>query len=69
MADKPPLLPDEVLADALGMICAQMREEWRKEMQLMAAEARAVIAEVKLVAAEAALEEHAPEKAAKLRAV
>jgi hypothetical protein len=68
MANKQPD-PDAVLADALGMVVARLRAEWKKEKAVIVAEARAVIAEVKLAAAEAALAEHSPEKAAKLRAI
>ena len=58
-----------MLADALGVIVAQIRDEWRKEMGRLTAETRAVIAEIRAAAIEALLEQQAPEKAARLRAI
>jgi hypothetical protein len=67
--DRPLSRADQALAESLGVIVAQLREEWRREMLAVAAEARAVIAEVRAVALEVALERHDPQVAARLRAI
>ena len=70
---KPLSEAQSVLAESLGVIIAELREEWReesrKELERIASEARAVIAEVKAACAEALLEKHAPEAAARLKAI
>ena len=62
MSEKP--LADAVLADALGQVNAEQRraweQQWQLQMQTIAAEARAAVAEIRLAAVEALLEKHVP---------
>jgi hypothetical protein len=62
MSEKP--LADAVLADALGQVIAEQRraweQQWQLQMQTIAAEARAAVAEIRLAAVEALLEKHVP---------
>ena len=60
---------DQVLADALGRVISELREEWRREMLAVAAEARGVVLEVKLASAEALLERHDAQGVERLRAI
>jgi hypothetical protein len=62
-------MPDEVLADCLGRVVAELREEWRKELERISAEARLAVSEIRATALEILLEQDAPEKVARLRAV
>jgi hypothetical protein len=60
---------DAVLADALGAVVARMQRQWQRELDRMAAESRAAIAEVKAACLEIVLEGQSPERIARLRAV
>jgi hypothetical protein len=63
---------DAVLADALGAVVArmQLRQQWQRELDLIKAEGRAAVAEVKAACLEIVLEERAsPESVARLRAI
>jgi hypothetical protein len=70
MADHKPLPDaDAVLVDVLGRVVAELKLQWQKELQLISAESRATIAEIRAAALEAVLEDCAPATAAKLRAI
>lgn len=43
------LIP-EALAEALGQVVAQARREWERELELLRAERRALVAEIRLAA-------------------
>ena len=45
--DMTDLLP-EALVDALGAVVAELRREWRKELEIISAESRALVAEHRL---------------------
>ena len=66
-------IPDAVLADALGRVIAEQRaaweQQWQLQMQTIAAETRAAVAEIRAAALEALLERHDPEAVARLRAI
>jgi hypothetical protein len=69
MPDSRPM-SDEVLADALGMVVARLKQDWEKEKAVIVAEARAAVAELKAEALAVLLEARAsPEAVAKLRAI
>jgi len=60
---------DQVLIDVLAEVAAQCREEWKKQLAQIEAEARASIAEFKASLLEAVLAERDPAAAAKLRSI
>lgn len=58
-----------VLADALGVVIAELKQQWQQEKQVIVAEAKAAVLEVKNAALEIRFERHDPEKVARLRVV
>jgi hypothetical protein len=58
--EKPLSAADQVLADALGRVIAELRAEWQRDLEVIRAEAKAAITEIRLVATELLLERHAP---------
>lgn len=57
------LIP-EALADTLGQVVAKVRAEWHQELELLRAERRALVAELRLTAAGIATPAPASEPAA-----